>query len=414
MTERLEREAFEILDAMVAKDTAVQEAQWFIQLMHDAFSENSLKRLKPRLIVLGEDIPQELALALCPNTRFILGGSLETTHWSDTLLPRDANPVSRSACGWLVNPHFNMAENALVVTALSSDNRRKLVGLLRAHGIKVAAADMPPKGYTRAGQAAWTESMLRLVNDMERHLHTRFTYRRLAVAIEEKKAIQRGIAAFRQAALAVPQMFPAVLRGIVIESVWYASDRAEWLRHLYWLTKELRTLATGRYIKPDRRPRVLLTGSPVIFPNEKLPNLLEASGLNLVDRVDSLSMQMRIPCPRPRRFESVEGLVRRMAKNRLPWEMSGAWTENRGLIAAVRTRMEKQRVDGIVYHVLKGQVEYDFELPKVEALAASMGVPVFRLETDYQQQDVEQLRIRTEAFCEMLRQNNEEGMRIAQ
>ena len=71
-------------------------------------------------------------------------------------------------------------------------------------------------------------------------------------------------------------------------------------------------------------------------------------------------------------------------------------------------------MDGIVYHVLKGQVEYDFELPRVEALASSMGVPVFRLETDYQQQDVEQLRIRMEAFCEMLRQQNIEGMRMAQ
>ena len=414
MMAKLEREAFEILDAMEAKATSVQEAQWFIDQMRNAFSENTVKRLEPRLIVLGEDIPQELALALDPKAFFVFGGSLETTHWSDALLPRDADPVSRSACGWLVNPHFNMADDALVVTALSSDNRRKLVGLLRGQGGKVASADMPPKGYARAGQAAWTESMLRLVNDMERHLHTRLTYRRLAVAIEEKKEIQRGIAAFRQAALDVPQYIPATLRGIIIESVWYAPDRAEWLRQLYRLTGELRTLATGRYIKPDNRPRVLLAGSPVIFPNEKLPLLLEASGLNLVDRVDSLSMQMRIPTPRPKRFENIKGLVRRMAANRLPWEMSGAWTENRGLLAAVKTRMEKQHVDGIVYHVLKGQIEYDFELPRAEALAASMGVPVFRLETDYQQQDVEQLRIRMEAFGEMLRQNNEEGMRMAQ
>ena len=71
-------------------------------------------------------------------------------------------------------------------------------------------------------------------------------------------------------------------------------------------------------------------------------------------------------------------------------------------------------IDGIVYHVLKGQIEYDFELPRVEEIAAEYGVPVFRLETDYQQQDVEQLRIRMEAFSEMLRQRNSERMRIAQ
>ena len=410
----LEKEAFEILDEIEAVDTPVQEARWFIDLMRGAFSDNVMKHLKPRLVVLGEDIPQELALAMDPKAHFILGGSLETTHWSDALLPRDADPVSRSACGWLLNPHFNLAEDALVVTALSSDNRRKLVQLLRGHGIKVAAADMPPKGTTHAGQEAWTQGMLRLVDDMERHLHTRLTYRRLASAIGEKQRLQKGIATFRQAALAVPQYVPATLRGIIIESVWYVQNRTEWLRQLYRLTSELKALAKARYVRPDDRPRVLLAGSPVIFPNEKLPSLLEALGLNQVDRVDSLSMQMRIPLPRPGRFENIEDLLRRVAEKRLPWDMSGAWTENRGLLAAVKTRMEKQRVDGIVYHVLKGQIEYDFELPRVEALASSMGVPVFRLETDYQQQDVEQLRIRMEAFCEMLRQQNLEGMAMAQ
>ena len=64
--------------------------------------------------------------------------------------------------------------------------------------------------------------------------------------------------------------------------------------------------------------------------------------------------------------------------------------------------------------MLKGQIEYDFELPKIEAMASEYDVPVIRLETDYQQQDVEQLRIRLEAFGEMLRQRNQERMRIAQ
>ena len=82
--------------------------------------------------------------------------------------------------------------------------------------------------------------------------------------------------------------------------------------------------------------------------------------------------------------------------------------------AAVRSRMQRMPVDGIVFHVLKGQIEYDFELPKIEQLAAESGVPVIRLETDYQKQDIEQLRIRLEAFSEMLRQRNLERIRMAQ
>ena len=38
-------------------------------------------------------------------------------------------------------------------------------------------------------------------------------------------------------------------------------------------------------------------------------------------------------------------------------------------------------------------------------MLSQYNIPVFRLETDYQYQDVEQLRIRMEAFSEMLVQN---------
>lgn len=56
----------------------------------------------------------------------------------------------------------------------------------------------------------------------------------------------------------------------------------------------------------------------------------------------------------------------------------------------------------MVFHVLKGQVEPDFELAYFENYFAELDIPTFRLETDYQYQDIEQLRIRMEAFREML------------
>ena len=63
-----------------------------------------------------------------------------------------------------------------------------------------------------------------------------------------------------------------------------------------------------------------------------------------------------------------------------------------------------QPMEGVVFHVLKGQIGQDFELAYYEELFEQTGIPVFRLETDYQYQDVEQLRIRIEAFTEMLNQ----------
>lgn len=78
--------------------------------------------------------------------------------------------------------------------------------------------------------------------------------------------------------------------------------------------------------------------------------------------------------------------------------------KNRTLQTAASELLNRRSIDGVVYCVLKGQIEYDFELERLEMLCGERNIPVFRLETDYNQQDVEQLRIRMEAFSEMLRQ----------
>ena len=414
MPDQLGEEARAALDQAAREHGGFPEIAWFVKGMERAFQEECLSAGKPGLIIVGEDFPPELSLAVCGKPRFLLGGSLVTTRWSDALLPRDADPVSRSLCGWLLNDHFDLARQSLVVMTLTNDNRRKLAGLLRARGISVLPVDMPPRCHTDADRSAWADEMLRAYEEMAAFMKVRPSYRRLVQAMEETRRIRKGMLSFQNAALKTPGCMSAALRGIILESAWYAEDRSKWLEHLNSLTSRITAWQKRYYQKDDGRPWVLSIGSPIIFPNEKLPLLLDACGLFLAGRVDALSVQTRMRMPKPRRWGTVKELLLRLARERMPREASGAWTVNQGLLDAMRSRLERQDIDGIVCHVLKGQIEYDFELPKVERIAAEYGVPVFRLETDYQQQDVEQLRIRMEAFSEMLRQRGGERMRLAQ
>ena len=413
MIENLEAEARGALNRVMALQEVPSEAKWFLNCLYRAFSPRLLAREKPEVILLGEDIPWELTKAAGVRTRVILGGSLETTHWSDAMLPRDADPISRSACGWLLNSHFNLAENALVLTALTSDSRRKLTGLMRDNGVRVMAVDLPPTWDRPAWQAAWVDGMAQAARAIEDHTGRTVTRRALADAIAQRERVRVGVAAFKRASLRAEGALSPALRQLVLESFWYASNANEWLMRLNRLTAVLNAQARRRAKPVEDRPRVLIAGSPVIFPNEKLPLLLESAGLALVDTVNALSAQLEMPAPKLPRFGGVVGLLLQMAQSRLPQDASGAWTINRGLLDGLKRKLDSTGVDGVVYHVLKGQIELDFELPRVEALCEQYGVPVFRLETDYQQQDVEQLRIRMEAFAEMLRQQNLEGMRIA-
>ena len=85
-------------------------------------------------------------------------------------------------------------------------------------------------------------------------------------------------------------------------------------------------------------------------------------------------------------------------------DVSPAYVSNGSLYKLTVKMVSEQKIEGIVYHVLKGQIEYDFELGRLEDAFEKMDIPVFRLETDYNYQDVEQLRIRLEAFSEVLQQ----------
>lgn len=85
---------------------------------------------------------------------------------------------------------------------------------------------------------------------------------------------------------------------------------------------------------------------------------------------------------------------------------SDAYPKNETLFSHVTETVISKPIDGVVYQVLKGQIGHDFELERYEAFFAARNIPVFRLETDYNYQDVEQLRIRLEAFREMLEQRD--------
>ncbi len=103
---------------------------------------------------------------------------------------------------------------------------------------------------------------------------------------------------------------------------------------------------------------------------------------------------------------SANRILDHIAQDHLQATSSGARVNNEGLYSYFLHLVDQLHPDGIVCHILKGQIEYDFELPHIEKAAEELDIPVFRLETDYQYQDMEQLRIRMEAFGEMLNQRN--------
>ena len=397
-------EALETINRSKNENRLLHELDWFLRTAAARFDREYLKRRNPQVIVIGDDIPAEILFAVCDHPFYVLGGSLETAHWADELTPRDTDPFNRSSLGWLINPEFDITQDALIVTAVSSDSRRKLISILRNSGRNVAAIDVPPADKSENAARYYTEQLISLAETIGKHTGKRFTARSFRNALNQVAAAHQRRQRFLNAAQLAGDILSGEAALLAAQCMYFSDSLDEWMIRISRLGNELENLGKHYVFSQKEKPRVLILGSPVVFPNFKVPQLIASAGMEITAVADSLSLEAALTVARAHRFTSAESLLRKTARIHLNMISSGARVYNTGLYSYVQNLIEQLRPDGIVCHILKGQIEYDFELPHIEKAAEKKDIPVFRLETDYQYQDMEQLRIRMEAFGEMLTQ----------
>lgn len=156
----------------------------------------------------------------------------------------------------------------------------------------------------------------------------------------------------------------------------------------------------------------MLCGSPVLFPNYKIAFLIRDVGLEILEAVDHIAPKTQMIYKRKMLHGSRDRLIETISAEWLKYDSSPSYIRNDILYDNILAVVQSGNIEGAVCHILKGQIEYDFELERIEAVLSEYGIPVFRLETDYQYQDVEQLRIRMEAFSEMLVQSRVRSVKI--
>lgn len=369
------------------------EAAYFIDLSVRYFDPEWIARQHPKIIVLGTSVPDEVILAISGTVPFwIVGGGREAAEPADSYVPRDTDPVTRSILGYLLSAQ-HMAREALVIVPVISDGQRKLAYLLQILGWKVAVIDIPPEKNTPEAQRQYIRQISDLAETVSAHHLSRFSRTALVRRINRMDEIRQTVRAFTAVAQTRRTFLADPLRMLILNSFYMTDDPEDWHSHLTKLTNAL----AGQPETPESGlPKILLIGSPIYFPCYKIPFLLSLADMEICGHIDPSTWKFETAAPTGRDALSA------LAKAQLENDCSGAYINNDALWEAARVHIERSRPDGVIWHVLKGQIEYDFELLRLESRFEALGLPVFRLETDYQYQDVEQLRIRIEAFGELL------------
>ncbi|SFS03382.1 2-hydroxyacyl-CoA dehydratase family protein [Anaeromicropila populeti] len=400
-----ESEFIDTLNQLLRSNKKLAGAKYFLDTTYHYFHLNTMKTRRPKVIVLGNSIPEEYIYAAGKVPFWILGGSLSTASWADDLVPRDTDPVSQSMLGYLMNDKFNLAKEAVIIVPVTCDSTRKIVFLLKRAGYRVITADIPPNKQEPLALYKWVEQMRRLTEELSAYTGHTITRQSLLEASKVTDRARRLMREFLESIKGREHIISDPLRMVIVNSYYYTENITKWCGQLQSLIKEIKALPCCYNASTMRnKPNVLLMGSPVVFPNYKIPFLIQDIGLRICANADILTEKIYLEEVK-KTGRKKEDIFQAIAMVHYKGDCSAAYANNKTLYDRVRYQMKTGNMEGVVYHVLKGQIEYDFELAHYEELFSAYGIPVFRLETDYQYQDVEQIRIRMEAFMEMLVQN---------
>lgn len=395
MTDTPALEWHDTLQYLKELNATYKELDYFLELGRQRDRDEHQGGYQPRVIVLGHSFPDEIIRAMGEVPYYLLGGSLDAANQAESMVPRDTDAATKSILGILTNEETQFAQRAIILIPLVSDSMRKLRDML-ADRYKVVAFEVPCDRDDPLQQARWHDEIARVTVAVERHL---LRYMTAGALRRECQLTSDAVDAWKGFWHEHGTSLSGSAKLFVANSYHWCKDKAAWAEHLNALTAEMKT---HKQLVPTKGThlRVMLLGSPIYAPNYKVPFLIEEMGLENYSIIHPDLKHLSL-------MDAVEGsryqLLCMLADRQLRTDMSTAFVQNAFRLEEIRRSLETGRIHGIVMHILKGQIEYDFELNELERMVEEYQVPVFRLETDYNYQDVEQLRIRLEAFAEMLR-----------
>ncbi len=346
-------------------------------------------------------IPDELIYALGYTPLRLCAGHQIPALIGEEIIPRDACPVVKATTGFhsmKMLPMYNQCE--IAVMPMTCEAKRK--------STEVLAKELPiipvPINMSK-GNAAYEEmiSIMRgLVKTLEKQTGSKLSRKALKQACLDINSAQRQAYRLQQKLYSMNPQVKGSEVMYALNSYCYTTP-SEWeeatAKLIYEIEEKEKVAKTPRRTKP----RIFIAGSPISFPNFKIPLMIEELGAHIVGDESCLSGRLLYDPVIPNDY-STSSMIRALVARYISACTCPVFDNIEDRLASLKIRMELSGAEGIIYHVLRGCVPYDFELAAIEDFAHKLDIPLLRVETDFSTEDVEQVKIRFEAFVEMIEQ----------
>ncbi len=344
-------------------------------------------------------VPDEVVFAAGAIATGLCGGSQFWVPGGEKVLPANTCPLIKASVGARVDktcPFFRIAD--MYVGETTCDGKKKAWEIL-GEEVPVHVMNLPQMKRPQDIEA-WAQEIRIFIGKVEQLTGNTVTAETLAAAIRLVNDKRRALARLYETRKS--DIVPISGKdALLVSQIAFYDDPVRFTQMTNKLCDELEArIAKGEGPFPGGTKRIMLTGTPLAIPNWKVHHIIETGGGAVV------AEEM---CTGTRYFENLVDESRQTLDEQITSLAErymgincACFTPNTNRIDDIIRLAKEYRADGVIDVSLKFCSLYDIEGYNVERALKSEGIPVLGIETDYTDQDTQQLGTRIGAFLEML------------
>jgi len=345
-------------------------------------------------------VPEEIVLAAGGILVGLCAGAEFATAEAEKLLPRNTCALIKGAFGFAIAkvcPY--LAASDVVVGENTCDGKKKSYELFR-HLVKDLYVMDMPQMKSEAGRDLLRTEFKRFAARVEEVSDRKMEVDALKKAIGTVNA--KRTAMHRLAKLRAANPVPiSGLDALLANQVYFYDDPERFTKSVNNICDELDTrVRLGKGVAGNGTPRILVSGCPMAVPNWRVPSIVENAGAVIVGEESCVGERGTQYLTSPE-GDSLDALVENIVDRYFKIDCA-LFTPNLSRLDHVRRMVRDYKADGVIHYCIQFCSPYQIESGPVEDALEHEGIPVLRVDTDYSQEDTEQIRTRVEAFVERL------------
>lgn len=385
--------------------TPPKAMEYFYTLFEEVHCEHkSLHADKVKVGTMCIQIPSEIIYALDGVPIRLCNGFYADDEIGSDFLPQKACPLVKSSVGHLASKNLSDKPD-MIYSPTTCDQKTKAGTLIESFGYDVVDVDFPRTKESEISREFFRRSIRNFSVDLSQKMGKKLSRKNLKSAITKigyAQSLYHKLSDLRKNS-AVPILGNDMF---LVTNAFFFDKIDNWVVACQKLVQELEQRVQEKvHVAGKVSPRIVYTGSPPIFPNYKIPLIIEESDAIIV--ADETCSSNRMFNDRVAVDEwFVNDMIDSLADKYLKACTCPVFTKNNDRIRRIIELVKSHNADGVVYQAFAGCTVYELEQRSVLEAMEREGISILYLESDYSPSQQGQLSTRVEAFIESLKIKN--------